>query len=287
MRQVEQSLAVAHYREALELCERIQLAEGLPRKFWFCKGRALEGLAEKRRAIEAYRCEIAAVKRVPPDLLGQIGVLLMELGDYAGAAKCLTESCNISLSTERLILLGSALFHLGRGIEARKMLETALDIDPLNDEAWNNLGAYLLDAPAEAEQAFRRALAINPTRSNSYGGLARVYLGQGKIQNAIDLARRGLEANPHEGVCYAVIGNGMEALGNLDESEAAFLSAFRCDHDKPAAILGIARILERKGRTDDARDWYQRGLRGWPDETRISNAYGLFVDRVKNSEDVP
>ena len=63
---VERLTEAGKFRAAVDLCESIQLADELPGKFWFVRGCALEGLGHKLLAIEAYRCEIASVGRVPP-----------------------------------------------------------------------------------------------------------------------------------------------------------------------------------------------------------------------------
>jgi len=279
---VEQLLSRAEYRKALGLCEAVQLRESLPSKFWFLKARALEGLGEKRSAIEAYRCEIASLKRVPPDLLGQIGSLLLDLGEYIEGAICLDQSCEIAPSPDRLILLASAFFRSGRPELAREAIRRAIDLAPDNDEAWNNLGAYnLASTPFEAEKAFRRALEINPARSSSYGGLALAYIAQGKTKEAVDAAREGLERNPLEGSCYLAVGKGEEIQGDLESAKDAYSKAFRCDFDKRSALLGILRTLEKQGRLSEALDWHLRGVRAWPGDTEIRNAYTTFAETHK------
>ena len=280
MKTIEHCLANGEYRQVVDLCEAIQLADDLPRKFWFCKARALENLGDKRGAVEAIRSEIALLKRVPPELLGQIGVLLGELGKYVESAVCLNESCVLSPSADGLILLASALANLGRLEQARDTIQRALEMEPDNDEAWHNLGAYTLDEnPLEAERAFRRALELNPTRSDSYGGIGRACLAQGKISDAIDAAQEGLERNPLDGICHLVVGAGLERLMDLDGAEATYSKAYRCDFDKVTALLGVARVCERRGQINETEQWYRRGLHGWPDHVVIRTAYLAFAER--------
>src|ERR1035437_1187762 len=89
---LEQLLADGQYSKAIEVCEAAQLNEDLPRKFWFCKAKAFEGIGDVQRAIECYRCEIASLSRVPPVLIGYVGSLLLQVGKYSDAAVCLRAS---------------------------------------------------------------------------------------------------------------------------------------------------------------------------------------------------
>lgn len=278
---IEQLLATAQYAKAVEMCEALQLQEDLPRKFWFRKAKALEGLGETRRAIQCYRCEIATLKRVPPFLLGYVGSLLLKVGQYHDAAACLRKSCELEPSAGLFVFLSSALLHLGRDDESRAALRHALDVDPSHDEAWHNLGGRLLrECPEEAEAAFRRALELDPDRADSYGGLGQACLDQGRTEEGLQAAEEGLRRNSLSGLCHFVVGQGLETMGCLDAAQAAFAKAFRCDdYDKVAALLALAGILERQGQPEAAIAWYERGIRAWPDDDRIESELAALKER--------
>lgn len=285
MATIETLLANREYERVIELCESVQLEGEPPRKFWFCKARALDELGDTLRAIEAYRCEIALVARVPPVLLGRVGVLLSKLGRYRESAICLAASCRPNPSPDLLILLASAFYRLGQTGKAIATVRAAINIDPANDEAWHNLGAYLLDdGPDEAEKAFRHALEISPDRVDTYGGLGMLYVDQRRFDEAMESARMGLDIQPLDGVCHVVIGDAMEGLGDLPGSERAFSNAFRCDGDKPSALLGLARVLARQGKPSEAMTWYGRGLRAWPDNATIRIACSAFVRQYPSND---
>jgi tetratricopeptide (TPR) repeat protein len=282
---IEQLLATAQYAKVVEMCEAIQLSDDLPRKFWFCKAKALDGLGETQRAIECYRSEIASLKRVPPVLLGHVGVLLSEVGQYGRAVDCLRESCRIEPTAPGLVFLAFALSKNGQDKEAREILRRALDEEPTYDEAWHNLGGDLLDeSPVEAEAAFRRALELDPDRADSYGGLGKACLAQDRFEEGIQAAQEGLRRNALSGLCHLIVGQGMEALGNLEGAEVEFIKAYRCDdYDKVSALLALARLFESRWQLDAAVAWYDRGLRAWPDDARIEDALAAVVERQGGS----
>jgi tetratricopeptide (TPR) repeat protein len=270
---LEALLASGEYRKVLELSDTIQLARDLPRKFWFCKARALEALGDRSNAIEAYRCEVASLRRVPPDLLAKIGLLLSDDGRHLEGAICLRESSGHAGSPEYLVLLASALFHAGHQPRAREVLEGVLEQDPSNDEAWHNLGSYSMDRPIEAERAFRQALAINGLRARSFGGLAWALLPQRRWREAIEAARAGLEKDRLSGICHLALAEGLVELGELDNATEAYQNAFRCDGDRPRVLLALADLFLKKGLVAQAIEWYGKGLRAWPDDRRVRSAY--------------
>ena len=276
---IEQLLSNGQYDKVLDVCESVQLDSELPRKFWYCKGRALEALGEKHLAIEAYRCEIASVDSVPPSILGHIGALFMDIGRWTDGVICLRESCDIEPSVERLVLLGAALSKCDRIEEARDAVQKALSMDPRYDEAWHNLGVYLMeDCPSEAEKAFRRALELDPGRADSCGELAGICGVQGRVNESLEWANEGLRIDPRSGLCHLVVGQEMEGLGKFEEAERAYVKAYKCDHYKVDALVGIARICERMARPNEALTWYGRGIRAWPDDPRVSAAFAAFTE---------
>lgn len=66
------------------------------------------------------------------------------------------------------LFLGLALSDVGRFAEAEKPLRAGLEKHPNYAEAWENLANALiaLERPAEAAEAFRRVLALQPGRDD-------------------------------------------------------------------------------------------------------------------------
>jgi len=53
--------------------------------------------------------------------------------------------------------------------------------------------------------------------------------------------------------------------------------------------MAIARILEKQNRTQEAREWYDRGIRAWPDDEAVRHAHMAFAEEYgnKNAEFLP
>lgn len=86
----------------------------------------------------------------------------------------------------------------GRWDLAVPRLERALELDPNNASALNNLGVYRLRQGrlAEAESLLHRAIAANPARFNSWLNLGLVLHAQGKREAGCAAIVRALAINP-------------------------------------------------------------------------------------------
>jgi eukaryotic-like serine/threonine-protein kinase len=124
-------------------------------------------------------------------------------------------------STDGLVALGSVLAEAGRNVEAARTLRQAAAGAPNNDLAWDMLGYVyhymgLLD---QAEDAFHRSIALNPTTVRIYWMHARIHLYQGEAAQAEQEMRRVLETNPDQFKVLAYLGDFLYYQGKLDEAE--------------------------------------------------------------------
>ncbi|MCS6926954.1 MAG: tetratricopeptide repeat protein [Candidatus Binatia bacterium] len=138
----------------------------------------------------------------------------------------------------------------------RKTVETA----PTSARAHHNLAVALSlhGDLAAAEEAFRRALAADPTYGPAYTGLAELYLASFKFDDALTAAQKGVELRPGRvwarwvlGLVYYQRGDYRQALPALQkvvELKADFLPAHRL-------LVTLYRLL---GEEEKALAWQQR-----------------------------
>jgi predicted Zn finger-like uncharacterized protein len=86
----------------------------------------------------------------------------------------------------------------GRSVQARKLYEHALEIDPKGTAALTGLGYCDLDAERflQSVDRFNAALAIDPNDGDAMIGLAESYKVRGQNARAIELYRKYLATNP-------------------------------------------------------------------------------------------
>ena len=111
-------------------------------------------------------------------------------------------------------------------------LRNALEATPDCAECQRNLGIVYgrMEAYAEAEAAFRAALALDPDNAESYGGLAEIYNAQRRFDDA------------------------------AEASAAAARLSGGGGSDDPTAVFDQGLIFWNAGRLDEARQQFERTL---------------------------
>jgi TolB-like protein/Tfp pilus assembly protein PilF len=145
---------------------------------------------------------------------------------------------------------------LGHWDEAVRLLNTALEIDPLNAALYWDLGnaRYRSGRFPEAESAFRRLLQISPTFVSAHFELGRVLLERGQIRDA--LSEMEQESPEPESGRTAGLAMVYYALGRRADADAA-LKRLEAESagDWP---FGIAEIYAFRGEADKAFQWLDR-----------------------------
>jgi len=145
-------------------------------------------------AVEAYQ---SALKRKPksPEYLYQLGLNLLRNGDFSGAVKPLQESIEIKPDVLKPhLLLASALEEMHQIEEARAEWVAAVKIDPHSELALDGASKNLL-----ATRDFGGVIALlspPPKDENLVLDLAAAYREAGSPDKAIEVLKKGLEANP-------------------------------------------------------------------------------------------
>ena len=86
---------------------------------------------------------------------------------------------------DALYLLGLLTYQLGRPEAARKLIETAITVNPHFAEAHYNLGnLWREDEPAKAEECYRAALAQDSDLVEAHFNLGALYREQGRMNDA-------------------------------------------------------------------------------------------------------
>lgn len=110
-----------------------------------------------------------------------VGDRLMASGEYELALKAyLRAAAEDGMTSDVLASLGSANLALGRLNQAEQLLRRAVEADPENVPALNNLGVVLMneDKPGEARVYFQRAYAADSGATDSIRENLRLAIAQ-------------------------------------------------------------------------------------------------------------
>ena len=175
--------------------------------------------------------------------------------DWAGADASFQRALAVESGNARALDGAAQLARtLGRFEEAFALDRRAVELDPLSEWAYMNLGvhAYYAGRLEDALSAFKKVLDMNPENPQIHGVLGRILLAQGRLPQA--LAEMEREPNPNWRPFGLAIAN--HALGNKKESDAATAEYVAKNHDGGA--YQIAEIYAFRGEADRAFEWLDR-----------------------------
>jgi tetratricopeptide (TPR) repeat protein len=168
--------AASHFRTSLELQPKAEI--------WSDYGFTMARLGKRDEALAAYARALALDPACPSAHLN-LAVVAIQTGNYADAEKHYRQALPGRPTAETHNGLGYVLLRQGRTDEAFAEFRSAIEIDPSYTPAYNNLadGLARQDRNAEAEDLYRKSLAVKPTAS-VYAALGDVQRRLGKTAEA-------------------------------------------------------------------------------------------------------
>lgn len=159
-------------------------------------------------------------------------------------------------------LYGLTWSKLKRQEKASEHFQKAVSLRPQFAQAWNNLGqAYAaLGHTEKAEQAFLQALDTPTYLTPEFAAynLARLYQDQGLTQKAEELARQSLDHNPRFVPTMILLNNLLTADNRIQEAVDMIRRVLQAQPDNVRLMQELAENLLRLGRQKQARQWFER-----------------------------
>lgn len=131
---------------------------------------------------------------------------------------------------------------------ARRAAEAASRRDDLTAEDWYELG-YELEATAagEAQDAYRRALALDPTHADAHLNLGRLLHEEGNVPAAADHYRQAAAQRPGDATAHFNLGVALQDLDRPAEARAAYELTLGLDPAYADAYFNLAALADRQG----------------------------------------
>jgi tetratricopeptide (TPR) repeat protein len=154
-----------------------------------------------------------------------LGLACLEVGRVPDAIAAFQQAvASDPRSTDAFFRLGIALEKLGDIRGALTAYDRATKLLPSLTEAWFRAGAlvYTLGHRNEAIGCFRRAAVTGGRSSFGRLGKARALVIEDRNQEAEQILREMLVADPTNAMAYDSLGNALSELGRFDEARACF-----------------------------------------------------------------
>jgi tetratricopeptide (TPR) repeat protein len=180
-------------------------------------GRAADAIASLREA--------ALLQPANSIIQHDLGLALLEIGDVPEAIAALQRAiASNPRCADAHFRLGIALEKLGDLGGAIAAYDRATGLVPSLAEAWFRAGAlvHTRGHREEAIRCFRRAAATAGKTSYGRLGKARALLIEDRNQEAEQVLREALVADPENAMAYDLLGNLLSDFGRFDEARACF-----------------------------------------------------------------
>ena len=193
-------------------------------------------LVDSKRHQEAFRraAEIVALKP-GPDAYARLGVVQIEMKDYAGAADSYARAIHLAGNTPSSdepwmlrLYRASALEESGKWEEAKAELALALKERPDNPLLLNFLGYGKLERGEDldaAEAMVRKASALRPDDASITDSLGWAEFKRGRLGQAIATLERAAAADPSQAEIQEHLGDALYSAGRRYEARFAWRAA--------------------------------------------------------------
>jgi len=188
-----------------------------------------------------------------------LNALLITSEGAALAATLPAEQAN-PVEAARLNDIGVALMNQQLTEKAIAKFEEAHAADPSSAIPVMNKGialVYLRKLP-EAEDALKKAAAIDPNNPRTWYSLGILHLGAGDPKLAIDDMEHAVKIDPNDADARYFLGTFYLNLSDYEHARQEFAEALKLNPVHASAQFGMARALQRMGRTDEAREYLKR-----------------------------
>jgi tetratricopeptide (TPR) repeat protein len=117
----------------------------------------------------------------------------------------------------------------------------------------------------QAEQAFKRVLAINPQNAPTLNYFGYMLAERGvRLDEAADMLRRALEIDPTNAAYLDSMGWIYYKQNNLAQAESYLRKAVDRDPHDPTMLSHLGDVLAKSGHADQAAvDWWEKSLAEW------------------------
>ena len=159
-------------------------------------------------------------------------------------------------------VLGAVLKQTGRVSESLIAKHKALELEPLDAQAHNNLGVTLqeLGRLDEAEASYKQATRLKPGFAEAHNNLGGTLQELGRLDEAQASYTQAIALKPDYAEAHNNLGNTLQELGRLDEAEASYTQAIAFKPDFAEAHSNFGVIFAIKEDYDSALDSIGRAI---------------------------
>ena len=234
-----------------------QAVPSLTGSYYFVKGKRLYSKGDYKGAAEAYERSVSSDPKFARGYV-ELGMAYRGLDDYAQAEKAFANAVRIQEDSCAQCGLGMVYHLQHRNREAEVALKRAIELDPADECAFNQLGRLYYDEERyqEAIQPFITETTLQP-RAVTYHFLGNSYRYTSKFDEALKAYREGLQLDPMYNKMFVDQGHAYYGLGRYSEAIGAYRRAINVDPENVDARVALGLSELRHGNARAAFEQYQ------------------------------
>ena len=193
---------------------------------------------------------------------------------FAPAKQALDHAISLQETWYSWYIVGALLFKSDGGVvDAEVAYRKSIALEPTRAPVWYSLGRLLsdkLDRYDEAEVAFRKAIEVDPAAIFSWSGLGMLLADKLNRNDEAEIAfRTVIELDPGDFHAWTRIGQLLDNKPNrLDEAELAYRKAIEVNPDDAYAWICLGQLLANKlNRYEEAEFAYRKCIELEPTAT--------------------
>jgi tetratricopeptide (TPR) repeat protein len=167
---------------------------------------------------------------------------------------------------EDLLRSAAELHRAGRLAEARDRYLQLLASEPRNAQALNLLGVLVgqMGDWSAARRHIQQAIDVDPLQAGFFANLAEVYYALGQVDDGVATYQQAIARAPRIGELHHALGKLQQRAGLLDDARASYESALRKKPDLVQCRCDLANLLQLRGQGAEAIEHYRQILQARP-----------------------
>lgn len=260
--------AQGEYKNALDFADQTLELEPNNEDVIVLKAEIYSYLGEHQKSIEYYLQFLEKGTTEGLDLVyNDIAWEYESLMDYENALKYLKLALEKN-PEEDTLLFEIAYFYeeLNKQEECIEFYNKFLDENPYSFNGWYNLGIVYNDIKdfRKAIFAFDYATIIKDDFVSAYFNKGNAHFNLQQYGEALECYYRTFEFEDNQAITFCYIGECYEKLFNFKEAEKSYEIALSLNDDLQEALIGMAIVNDKQGRTTDSLPFIEKAIRLFP-----------------------
>ena len=177
---------------------------------------------------------------------------------------------------------GQAAYQARKYSDATAIFDHYTTQRPAN--AWGHymlgLSAWKSGDLAKSEQAFEKALSLDPQHVKSLVNLSRVFIEQKRHDDALDRLSRAAEIDPESTQVYRLLGRTYHTQGKRDEAVAAYRRAIELNELDAWSMNNLGLVFLETQRADEALPLLAKATELRPEVPAFHNNLGMALEHT-------